>query len=65
MKGAKNMSEIQNAIEVMPQKVKVDDFPLFLRQRGQSGCKIPVCEDNPLTTHHNRVLLVGVYEIGV
>ncbi len=34
-------------------------------QRGQSGCKIPVCEDNPLTAHHNWILLVGVYVICV
>ena len=34
-------------------------------QRGQSGCKIPVCEDNPLTAHHNWILLLGVYVICV
>ena len=38
---------------------------LFLRQRGQSGCKISVCEDNPLTAYHNRVLLVGGCKIFV
>ena len=46
-------------------RVAASYFPLFLRQRGQNGGKISVCEDNPLTAYHNRVLLVGVYEICV
>jgi len=34
---------------VTPEKIKVNDFPLFLWQRGQGFGKISICEDNPLT----------------
>ena len=50
---------------VTPEKIKVNDFPLFLWQRGQGFGKISICEDNPLTAYRNRVLLVRVYEICV
>ena len=50
---------------VTPEKIKVNDFPLFLWQRGQGFGKISICEDNPLTAYRNRVLLVRVYEISV
>ena len=43
---------------VTPEKIKVNDFPLFLWQRGQGFGKISICEDNPLTAYRNRVLLV-------
>ena len=48
---------------VTPEKVKVNDFPLFLRQRGQGFGKLPARKDNPLTAYRNRVLLTRVYKI--
>jgi hypothetical protein len=50
-------------LTVTPEKIKIDDFSLFLRQRGQGFGKFPVRKDNFLTAYRNRVLLKGVYKI--